>query len=55
MKPGSAVRTGILALHAFRGPRTGTIVLESSCDPFGTNPFGRQIFARVPMAPGSAS
>lgn len=26
-------------------PLTSTVVFESSCDPFGTNPFGSQIFA----------
>lgn len=26
-------------------PATGTIVFDSSCDPFGTNPFGVQLFA----------
>lgn len=28
-----------------RDPRSGTLVLASSCDPLGTNPFGYQVFA----------
>jgi hypothetical protein len=29
-------------------PATGTLVFYSSCDPFGTNPYGDQIFAIRP-------
>jgi hypothetical protein len=30
---------------AVRDQKTGTIVFESTCDPFGTNPYGTQLFA----------
>lgn len=33
---------------AFQDPVTGTVVFYSSCDPFGTNPAGGQIFAMHP-------
>ena len=32
--------------------RTGTLVFVSSCDPFGTNPNGQQIFAMRPDGTG---
>jgi hypothetical protein len=31
--------------YTFQDPMTGTVVFGSSCDPFGGNPFGDQIFA----------
>ena len=34
-----------LSTLAREDPATGTIVFDSSCDPFGTNPFGVQLFA----------
>jgi WD40-like Beta Propeller Repeat len=37
---------------AVRDRRTGTIVFESSCDPFGTNPYGSQLFAMRPDGSG---
>ena len=33
-------------------PVTGTLVFESSCDPFGTNPFGQALFAMRPDGTG---
>jgi hypothetical protein len=35
-----------------RDRQTGTIVFTSSCDPFGTNPFGTQLFAMRPDGSG---
>ena len=32
--------------------RTGTVVFQSSCDPFGTNPNGEEIFAMRPDGSG---
>jgi hypothetical protein len=32
--------------------RTGTLVFASSCDPFGTNPNGGQLFAMRPDGTG---
>ena len=37
---------------AVRDRDTGTIVFESSCDPFGTNPYGDQLFAMRPDGAG---
>jgi hypothetical protein len=37
---------------AVRDQKTGTIVFESSCDPFGTNPYGSQLFAMRPDGSG---
>jgi hypothetical protein len=34
-----------LSTLARENPATGTIVFDSSCDPFRTNPFGAQLFA----------
>jgi len=31
---------------------TGAIVFESSCDPFGTNPYGDQLFTMRPDGAG---
>src|SRR5262249_14857975 len=37
-----------LGQAAREDPATGTIVFNSQCDPFGTNPFGLQVFAVRP-------
>ena len=44
--PGCTAR--VLAQDA----RTGTLVLHSNCDPFGTNPYGSQMFAMRPDGSG---
>lgn len=36
---------GILQQGLAADPVTGTVLFSASCDPFGTNPFGTQIFA----------
>jgi len=41
--PGCFVSGGFFS--AREDVRTGTIVFDSSCDPFGTNPYGDQLFA----------
>jgi hypothetical protein len=38
--------------NLFVDPRTGTVLFQSSCDPFGANPFGEQLFAMRPDGTG---
>jgi hypothetical protein len=38
----------ISPLDVFLEPITGTVLFGSSCDPFGRNPFGEQLFAMRP-------
>jgi hypothetical protein len=38
----------ISIFNAFLDPITGTVLFGSSCDPFGRNPFGEQLFAMRP-------
>ena len=47
--PGAActLSSGVLV-----DPVTGTVVFTSNCDPFGTNPYGDQIFAMRPDGTG---
>jgi hypothetical protein len=42
LSPGCTITLGGL------DPATGTLVFHSSCDPFGTNPYGDQLFAIRP-------
>jgi hypothetical protein len=42
---GPAPGCGIFNLSPAADPVTGTVLFSASCDPFGTNPFGAQIFA----------
>jgi hypothetical protein len=37
---------------ADQDPRTGTLVFSSTCDPFGSNPYGDQLFAMRPDGSG---
>jgi hypothetical protein len=39
---------GCTIWDAYQDPITRTVVFYSSCDPFGTNPYGSQIFAMRP-------
>jgi hypothetical protein len=39
-------------VHVFLDPITGTVLFGSSCDPFGRNPFGEQLFAMRPDGTG---
>ncbi len=47
----SECRVGGISPNA-QDPRTGTLVFPSTCDPFGTNPNGEQIFAMRPDGSG---
>jgi hypothetical protein len=39
---------GCMVFVVYQDPATRTLVFYSSCDPFGTNPYGGQIFAMRP-------
>lgn len=45
-------QTGCYILNLNFDPETQTLVFTSSCDPFGTNPAGDQIFAMRPDGTG---
>ncbi len=43
---------GCIANYTGRDIRSDAVVFYSSCDPFGTNPYGGQIFAMHPDGTG---
>jgi cysteine-rich repeat protein len=49
--PACSVGEGYLRV-VFQDPVTNTVVFASSCDPFGTNPYGGQLFAMRPDGHG---
>jgi hypothetical protein len=43
---------GCTAFYLGFEPHTGALVFQSNCDPFGTNPYGGQVFAMRPDGSG---
>lgn len=50
--PAPESRECVIGGMSAQDPRTGTLVYGSTCDPFGTNPNGEQIFALRPDSSG---
>jgi Tol biopolymer transport system component len=43
---------GCILSNAVQDPVNGTVIFYSNCDPYGTNPFGGQVFAMRPNGSG---